>query len=243
MATVPGMSAHFDVEDDVVLLAPEEETVPEHAVHRVLVDLLAAGLVATLAGADAVAVFSRLAWFPDRSDTRIRLDPDVMVVRGRPPGPRKSYKAWMEAGVAPSVLVEVWSDDDTDTDYRRRLARARRYGVGEVVIVDPFAPGGVRVEHLRADPDRDESFRTVATSTRLDLPVAVESLGIVLAGGPQLVVRGANGRRWPTTAEAFRGVWAEAERADREAQRADREAQRAERLATRLREAGIDDDS
>ena len=142
MATVPPMPWQLDVEDDVVLLAPEEETVPEHDVHRVLVDLLAAGLVALFADRDDVAVFCRLAWFPDRDDTRVRLDPDVMVVFGRPPGPRKRYKAWMEGGVSPAVLVEVWSDDDTDADYRRRLGRARRYGVEEVVIVDPFAPGG-----------------------------------------------------------------------------------------------------
>lgn len=255
MATVPPMPWQLDVEDDVVLLAPEEETVPEHDVHRVLVDLLAAGLVALFAGRDDVAVFCRLAWFPDRDDTRVRLDPDVMVVFGRPPGPRKSYKAWMEGGVSPAVLVEVWSDDDTDADYRRRLGRARRYGVEEVVIVDPFAPGGVRVDHLQADPQEPDRFRVVATSAGPDRPIAVASLGITVAGGAELDVRH-DGRRWPTTAEAFRRAWAEAERADREAERADREAQRADRevqraqreahraarLAALLREAGLDPD-
>ncbi len=224
MATVGRVGAQAEVEDDVVLLAPEEETVPEHDVHRVMVDLLAAGLVARFAGAQDVAVFSRLAWFPDRSNTRIRLDPDVMVVRGRPPGPRKSFKDWMEDGVVPSVVVEVWSDEDTDADYRRRLGRMHTYGVPEVVIVDPFAPGGVRVEHLRLHGD---GYRVVGSSSSSDRPLVIESLGVTLAGGPELEVR-EDGRRWPTTAEAFRMAWVEADRADAEARRADVEAGRAD---------------
>ena len=250
MATVPRMPVYADVEDDVELLVPEEETVPEDDLHGILVDLIRAGLVARFADAADVAVFSRLAWFPDRQDTRIRLDPDVMVVRGRPPGHRKSYKAWMEDGVAPAVIIEVWSEDDTDADYRRRLDRALRHGVAEVVIVDPFAVGGVRVEHLRADGDR---YRSVATTSSAERPVIMESLGISFAGGNELAVI-EDGRRWPTTAEAFLLARSEAERADREAvradhaaaraqqeaARADQEAARADRLAALLREAGVD---
>jgi Uma2 family endonuclease len=264
MASVPGMPSSMDLDDDVELLAPEEEMVPEHDLHRVLVDLLAAGLTARFAGREDVAVFSRLAWFPDRSDTRIRLNPDVMVVRGRPPGPRKSYKAWQEDGIAPAVLVEVWSDDDTDADYRRRLNRALAYGVEEVVIVDPFAVGGVRVEHLRADGDR---FRSVASTAHADRLVVVESLGVSMAGGDELQVI-SDGARWPTTAEAFQLARSEAVRADREAaravtehvraetereraetereraeaerERAEAERERADRLAAMLRDAGID---
>lgn len=230
MSTVRQVATQTEV-DDVVLLAPEEETVPEHDVHRVLVDLLAAGLVARFARADDVAVFSRLAWFPDRSDTRIRLDPDVMVIRGRPPGPRKSYKDWMEGGVVPAVVIEVWSDTDTDTDadYRRRLERMRTYGVGEVIIVDPFAPGGVRVEHLR---EHGGGYRVVGSSSAPDRPLVVESLGVTFAGGPELEVR-EDGRRWQTTAEAFRTAWAEADRADAEALRADAQSRRADAQSRR----------
>ncbi|HVM13054.1 MAG TPA: Uma2 family endonuclease [Egibacteraceae bacterium] len=244
------MSADVVLDSDVELLAPEEEMVPEHDLHRVLVDLIAAGLVARFADRDDVAVFARLGWFPDRDDTRIRLDPDVMVVRGRPPGHRKSYRSWQEGHVPPAVLIEVWSDDDTDADYRRRLERAHQYGVQEVVIVDPFAPGGVRVEHLVAETDR---FRSVASSTGPDRPVVLDSLGISMAGGDELAVI-EEGRRWPTTADAFRLARSEAERADRETARAEQEAARAEQeaaraqqerrradaLAERLRQAGID---
>jgi len=245
MATVPHMSA-LEVDDDVVLLAPEEETVPEHDLHRVLVDLLAAGLARRFAPEPDVAVFSRLAWFPDRDDTRIRLDPDVMVVRGRPPGPRKSYRAWVEGGVAPAVVVEVWSDRDTDAGYRARLARARRYGVQEVVLIDPFAPGGVRVEHLGVDHAESERFRSIGTSVREDQPLTIASLGITMAGGTELYVED-DGERWLTTAEAAQRARDETRRANREtlralqeAERAEQEAARAERLAEQLRAAGIE---
>jgi hypothetical protein len=74
----------------------------------------------------------------------------------------------------------------------------------------------------------------------------VESLGISLAGGAELAVF-EDGWRWPTTAEAFRGLKEasaradrEAERADREAVRADRETERAHRLEALLRQAGAD---
>jgi len=220
------MNTALDVDDEVELLVPEEETVPESDLHRIQVDLFAAGLSARFADAADVAVFARLAWFPDASDTRIRLDPDVMVVRGRPPGHRRSYKAWMEQDVQPAVLIEVWSEDDTDAAYRRRLERARTYGVGEVVVVNPYGVGGVRVEHLLPDPDDPTRFRTEATSSRGDQFVALPSLGIEIAGGADLVVV-EDGRPWPTTGDAFRRLWAAEARA--------------EALAARLRAAGLDD--
>jgi hypothetical protein len=82
----------------------------------------------------------------------------------------------------------------------------------------------------------------VAMSATPDHLVIIESLGVSMAGGDELAVI-EDGRRWPTTAEAFRRLREAAERADREAARADREAARAERLAARLREAGIDPDA
>ena len=216
--TIPPMQDFAD--DGVVLLAPEEETVPESAEHQRLVDLLYAGLAARYRDAEDVAVHCRLAWFPDRDDTRVRLDPDVMVVFGRPPGRRKSYRTWAEEGVAPTVLVEVLSEEDTDAEYDRRLRRARASGVAEVVLVAPSAPGGVRVEHLLPDPDDQERFRTVAVSVSPDEPVRVEGLGITCAGGRDLVVADEAGV-WPDTPSAM----AMARRAEAESARAEAEAQ------------------
>lgn len=216
------------VDDPVVLLVPEEEFVPEHALHERIVDQVFAGLAARFAERDDVAVHCRLAWFPDRSDTRVRLDPDVTVVFGRPQADRSSYRTWDEDGIPPSIMVEVWSDHDTDADYRRRLNRARSYGVEEAVLIAPFAPGGVRVEHLVGD---DDAFRSVAVSASEADGVVVPRLGITLRGGAELIVSDEHGR-WPDTATALRTARAESARAD--AERA-----RAERLAERLRAAGL----
>lgn len=186
----------------VALLAPEFETVPEHPDHARIVDLLAAGLMARFREQSDVAVHSRIAWFPDREDTRVRLDPDVMVVMGRAKAGRSSYRAWNEEGVPPTVLIEVVSRRDTAADYDDRLGRARVHGVREVVLIDPFQHGGTQVTHLVPDPDRAARFMTAAVSVSPDAPITVSILGITLAGGPALIVRDEQ-RVWPDVAEAF----------------------------------------
>lgn len=236
--------------DDVVLLVPQEETVPEDDLHRQLVDQLAAGVRACFADDDDVAVHSRLAWFPDKRDTRIRVDPDVMVVHGRPQGRRRSFKSWVEGGAVPQVILEVWSADDPDRDYQQRLRRARRYGVQQAVLVDPFAVGGTMVRHLVVDPDDPTRFVAAATSTAADDPIAVPLLGARLAGGRELVVTDLDGGDpWPLTHDALRLLAAARRRlaetsaeAEHERDRAEREVARVQQLQARLREAGLDDD-
>lgn len=237
---------------DVVLLAPEHEMVPEHSVHNEVVSLLYAGLRAAFSGRDDVAVHARLGWFPDRHDTRIRLDPDVAVTFGRPFEYRSSWRTWDEHGAVPQVILEVWSDDESSADYRDRMECFHRYGTAEVVFVDPFAVGGVRVERLvRAE----RGWETAAVSASSSRVVRVARLGIDLAGGGDLVVRDHRGV-WPTVAQAFARAGSaagracietaragtEAARADAAAARADAAAARAERLATKLRALGVDPD-
>lgn len=224
-----------------MLLAPEEEMVPEHALHQRLTDLVWAGLASRFADEADVAVHCRLAWFPDRTDTRIRLDPDVFVAFGRPKRDRKSWRTWDEDGIGPAIIFEVWSDDDTDAQYRVRLGRARRYGVDEVILIDPFAPGGVRVEHLLAHPGDAGAWRTAAVSASAEQPIVVERLGISLTGGPTLVVADETGP-WPGINDALGLARSQAARADAEAARAEAGAARADRLAAQLRAAGIDPD-
>ena len=226
-------------EHGVLLLRPETEPVPEHAEHARIVDMIFAGLAARFRGRDDVAVHERLAWFPDRDDTRIRLDPDVMVVFGRPPAMRKSFKAWAEDGAAPTILIEVWSEDDTEARYRERLQRASTHGVEEVVLVHPFAPGGCRVTHLLADGEGD--VRTVATSASADVPITIDRLGITMIGGPTFVVSDEHGP-WADTAELAEAAQRSAAEARANAAEATAERARAERLAQALRDAGIDPD-
>lgn len=100
----------------------------------------------------------------------------------------------------------------------RRLDRARRYGVAEVIAVAPFAPGGVLVCHLRPDPDDSAGWRTVATSAGDDQRIHVATRGIEMAGGSELVVT-----------DDLQGRWVDGATAIRERQR----------LLGRLRQAGI----
>ncbi|CAN5164700.1 hypothetical protein BH23ACT9_BH23ACT9_36910 [soil metagenome] len=234
-------------EHGVLLLRPEFETVPEATEHARLVDLLQAGLNRRFAQRQDVAVHERLAWFPDAEDTRIRLDPDIMVVIGRPKADRRSYKAWAEDHVPPAVLIEVKSQDDGSAEYARRLARAHEHGVTEAVLIDPYAPGGVLVSHLRAGQG-DPGLRTVAVSSGPDRPVTVTTLGLTIAGGTELVVSDETGVWLDTVQQIMHAEQQtaradqEAARAEQEAARADREAARARRLEQALRDAGIDPD-
>lgn len=229
----------------VLLLLPEVESVPEDTEHEQIVDALLLGLRHRYADRDDVQVFGRLAWFPDPANTRIRLDPDVMIVFGRPGGPRSSYRSWAEGGVVPAVVLEVVSRRDTDADYTERLGRARAYGVDNVVLVSPHAVGGVRVDVLRPDPEDSSRFRTVAVSTDAAAPVEVPTLGIAMAGGRKVVVTDEHGE-WPDPLELVTRLRSqtarvehEAARAEHEAARAEHEAARADRLAAQLRAAGI----
>lgn len=227
----------------VELLVPETKTVPESAPHSRAVNFVHAGIGAHFAERDDVVVTNRLAWFPDRSDTRIRMDPDVMVVVGRPRRarrPRTSYKAWAEEDVVPTIIIEVRSEEDTSGDYERRLGRAAKYGVPEVVMIDPFAPGGVIVSHLRAGDDR--VFRTVAVSASAATPLTVASIGVTFAGGNELMVADEHGP-WIDTVDQILATRTAVARVEQEAARAEQEAARADRLAAALRAAGVDPDA
>lgn len=212
----------------VAMLRAETEPVPESEEHARIVDLLFAGLAARFGTGDIV-VTERMAWFPDAEDTAIRLDPDLMVIFGRPKQQRVSYKAWAEEGVAPAVIIEVKSPTDTSHDYDRRLGRAVQHGVTEVLLIDPFAPGVV-VSHLRVEPS--VGLRTVAVSASARSPLTVESLGITLTGGDDLVVSDEHGV-WLDTVEQVQSSRSATARAEQESARA-------ERLAEALRQAGID---
>ena len=230
------------VAEEPVLLAPEEEFVPEDDQHVRLVDVLFNGLRERFLDEPAVAVHARLAWFPDAGDTRVRLDPDVMVVRGRPQVTRRSYRQWAEDGVAPQVLLEVVSGSDAEDAYLRRMSRALRHGAQEVVLVRPYAVGGMHVEHLVAQPDATGGparWRSTGTSATAETWLPVPSLGIELSGGDGLQVRDESGP-WGDPALAIRRARHAEVALARQAARTEQEAARADRLAARLRELGVD---
>ncbi|MBM4365441.1 MAG: Uma2 family endonuclease [Deltaproteobacteria bacterium] len=76
-------------------------------------------------------------WYPVEGRPDIRTAPDAYIAFGRPKGHRPSYKQWREEGVAPAVVVEVWSPSNTFADQVYKLQWYERHGVQEFWAWDP----------------------------------------------------------------------------------------------------------
>jgi Uma2 family endonuclease len=67
--------------------------------------------------------------------------PDVMVVLGRPKGPRGSYQQWKENNVAPQIAFEILSPSNRTVKGKANMAEKfafyERYGIEEYYIYDP----------------------------------------------------------------------------------------------------------
>ncbi|HZK82434.1 MAG TPA: Uma2 family endonuclease [Humisphaera sp.] len=90
-----------------------------------------------------VFVAGDLFWYPVAGHPEIRVAPDTLVVFGRPPGHRGSYRQWEEDGIAPQVVFEVLSPGMRFGEMSAKFDFYRRYGVDEYYLYDP-------------DPDRLE---------------------------------------------------------------------------------------
>jgi Uma2 family endonuclease len=101
------------------------------------------GIRRLFAGNPNVFVAGDLFWYPVEGHPEIRVAPDTLVVLGRPPGHRGSYRQWDEAGIAPQVVFEVLSPGNRFGEMSAKFDFYRRYGVAEYYIYGP-------------DPDRLE---------------------------------------------------------------------------------------
>jgi Uma2 family endonuclease len=63
--------------------------------------------------------------------------PDAMVVLGRPPGERGSYKQWEEDDIAPQVVFEILSPSNSAREMLAKQAFYSQYGVLEMYFYDP----------------------------------------------------------------------------------------------------------
>jgi Uma2 family endonuclease len=195
-------------------------------------------------------VTGNLFWYPVEGNNRIVQAPDTMVVLGRPPGRRRTYKQWEEAGIAPQVVFEVLSHSNTTKEMLQRLQFYNLYGVEEYYVIDPEAGPPAELEiWLRGVSKLEESSWTGDwISPRLGIRFQRE------AGG--LAVFHPDGYRFEKPATLMRRIWSaeeraqaereraqtERERAQAQQERAQAERERAERLAEKLRRAGIDPD-
>jgi Uma2 family endonuclease len=94
-------------------------------------------LAALFASRRDVFVAGDLLWYPVEGDPTIRQAPDALVVFGRPPGHRGSYRQWDEAGIAPQVVWEILSPGNRLAEMTRKFKFYERYGVVEYYVYDP----------------------------------------------------------------------------------------------------------
>jgi Uma2 family endonuclease len=86
---------------------------------------------------DDVFVAGDLLWMPDEQARDVKLIPDTMVVFGRPPHDRSSYRQWEEDGIAPQVVFEVLSPSNKPDEMKRKKTLYQQYGVEEYYEYDP----------------------------------------------------------------------------------------------------------
>jgi hypothetical protein len=215
------------------------------------------GELRELFAGQTVFVAGDLFWYPVKGDPKTVMAPDALVAFGRPPGYRGSYKQWEEGGVAPQVVFEVLSPNNTRDEMDEKLKWYEKHGVEEYYFIDPYsnqllgwARKGERLESVYPM----KGFISPRLGVRFDFN-----------GGVKLFAP--DGREFRTreerveeiqeelrkTAFAFedereRAIKAErlareeAARAEQETARAEQERVAKERLATKLRELGVDPD-
>jgi Uma2 family endonuclease len=164
-----------------------------------------------------VFVAGDLLWYPVQGKPAICQAPDTMVAFGRPKGYRGSYKQWEEGGIAPQVVFEVLSPNNSFGEMYRKLKFYEKHRVEEYYLYDPDRfdlEGWVR---------NDEGLTEIGdlngwTSPRLKIKFDTS--------GEELRIYGPDGRRFLSYGELA---------AERDAVQ-----QRTERLAAQLRAMGVE---
>jgi hypothetical protein len=188
-----------------------------------------------------VFVGSNQFFYYKQGDPRSVVAPDVYVIDGVSLHPTevKSWKTWEHDGKAPTLALEIVSDEYRK-DYGDKLVeRYQDLGVRELVRYDPLHMVG-RKRELFAHFVRDEQGRLMRRPTFGDR-VQLASYDLWLVHGPHDVLRLGVGPKgaspWPTAqeknAQASERAASEANRADSEAARAAAETERAAAEAER----------
>src|SRR3989440_3739331 len=139
-----------------------------------------------------VFVGSDLFWYPVEGHPEIRIAPDALVVFGRPKGDRSSYMQWEEGGVPLTVVFEVLSPGNTPPEMADKQAFYEEYGVEEYYVYDPDSI------HLQVYLRRSDVLRRMRPADGFVSP----RLGIRFdLSGPELIVRGPDGRPFLTFEE------------------------------------------
>lgn len=96
------------------------------------------GIETCFARRQDIFVAGDLLWLPEKDDPGVRLVPDVMVVVGRPPHHRSSYKQWEEDNIGPQVVFEVLSPSNNAEEMKKKRGWYEKYGVEEFYLYNPI---------------------------------------------------------------------------------------------------------
>jgi Uma2 family endonuclease len=200
----------------------------ENTKQRRWIVVLFGNLAALFRARPDVFVAADLFWYPVERQPDVVQAPDVLVVFGRPKGDRASYRQWEEEGVPLTVVFEVLSPGNTLVEMDDKHAFYEEHAVEEYYIYDPDS------NRLMVFVRRGEVLRRVRpvhgfTSPRLGIRFDLS--------GPELVVRGPDGRPFVTFEELESARTQAEQRAEQERQRAELAEQRAGRLAELSRKA------
>jgi Uma2 family endonuclease len=133
------MSAEIRPAPDSAIIYPDSDGQPmaDNTLQLHWIMLIKGNLDAVFAERPDVFVAGDLLWYPVEGRPTIRRAPDALVAFGRPKGYRGSYMQWRESGIAPQVVFEVLSPNNTFSELRQKLAFYERYGVEEYYLYDP----------------------------------------------------------------------------------------------------------
>ena len=134
------MSTETTAEPELIYPDSDGEPMGDNSHQIDLMITLYQWLADRFAGRDDVAVHTNLIWYPVEGRPDLCRAPDVMVVFGRPPGRRGSYKQWEEANTAPQVVFEIYAPGNRPTDLLDKFFFYDRFGVEEYYFFDPDAP-------------------------------------------------------------------------------------------------------
>jgi Uma2 family endonuclease len=168
-----------------------------------------------------------LFWYPVEGRPDIVVAPDVLVALGRPKGMRRSYKQWMEDGIAPKVVFEVLSPNNTLREMMHKAAFYLSHGVQEFYVIDPDEEVGWA--EIQGSDGVQIHVRSLDgwTSPLLGIQFRRTESGLVISDR--------DGNPFEDTVTLRQRAEAEAQRAEAEAQRAEAEAQRAEAALERAK--------
>ena len=177
--------------DDLVYPYSDGKPMAENLEQAIAIRYLIAGLKDRFFDQPDVLVEGNFFWYPVEGEPTIAVAPDVAVIEGIDVDTFTSYRPWRFGGRL-TLAVEVWSPSNTPKEMRNKHAFYDRYGVHEYWEFNP-ASGRLRVWERRGASLIEIVALDNWHSTVCDARPAVEHR--------QLVVYGADGRRWPTDRE------------------------------------------